>query len=165
MPNVIQAARDQIASLTRTAFGLSGGTLMDVATAERVNWRKLMEQVEQDATASGITPPYGVLIFGPAKRADLALNALSRDMEIRALFVASLRDGASTKAAGEVREEIEDKLIALETAILADSSGTLQCWDTEIDLDALSPANQYYMDFNLPLYAGYLTSRIMVGKA
>jgi hypothetical protein len=165
MPNVIQAARDKLAALTRTAFGLGSGTLMDVMTAERVNWRKLMDQVEKDATAEGIEPPYGVLAFSPARRTDLALNSISRTFDVRAIYVASMRDGSAQKTAAEAREEIEDALIALETAIYGLSTGELQAWDATIDLDHSNPPNAYYAKFNLPLYAGILHVPVMVGKA
>lgn len=165
MASFISAARDRIAALCVTSFAPAGNNrLIDVATAEKIDWRQLMERVEQDASANGLAPPYTVLAYGPAVEADASLKSTSYEMQVHVLYVVSLANGATTKTASEVRTEIEDKLLGLQSSVYTDSSGSIQCWDSEIDCDSGNGPNSYYLTTGTPLYAGVLRLNLLIGK-
>jgi len=164
MASVLSAARDRVAALAVTAFGISGNNrLMDVAVAAKTDWRDLMERVEKNASAVGIAPPYAVMAFAPAQQVDGALRSTTFDQIFHILYVASLRNGSTAIPVFTVRTTIEDELLQLQQAVFNDTSGSIQCWDCQIDLDENNPANNYYGQFQIPLYAGILTMTIQTG--
>lgn len=161
--SAISAARDRFTALAITSFGLTGDTVMDVGAAEKIDWRQLMSQVEAGTASSGIVPPYAVLIFGPAIPFDGALPSRTYQMECHGVFITSTRTGSTAKTQSEVRTEIEDALIAFQSALLGDTNGALQTWESEVNCDQSNPANAYYMEFAVPLYAGILRANIICG--
>jgi len=166
MASYLSEARTRLAVHATSAFGLASGTLFSVEVAERVDWRGLMAAKERDASASGITPPYGVLVFGPAVPSDGPLTRDCHTMEVHGIFCASTRNTDGTaKDPFTLRTNIEDALLALKTAVYADSSGYIQCWEYTPDLDQANPANRYYMEFNLPMYAGIVRMNIFTSAA
>jgi hypothetical protein len=164
MASVLSAARDRVAALAVTAFSITGNNrLFDVATAEKLDWRQLMQRVEQDATAAGIAPPYAVLAYAPARQVDSSLRSVTYEQMIHVLYVGSLRNGSTTKTSMALRTEIEDALISLQNSILTDTNGAIQSWDSEIDCDEGNAPNSYYMTTGTMLYAGILRMNLMVG--
>lgn len=164
MASVLSAARDRVAALAVTAFSITGNTrLFDVATAEKLDWRQLMQRVEQNAAAEGIAPPYGVLAYSPARQVDSSLRSVTYEQQIHILYVGSLRNGSTTKTSMALRTEIEDALLSLQNAILTDTAGSIQSWDCEIDCDEGNAPNSYYMATGTALYAGILRMTLMLG--
>ena len=166
MASYLSNARDRIAEIAVSTLGLSGvNKIFDIATAEKVDWRGLMARIERDATAEGLTPPYCVIVFGPAMPTDLGLSNRARAMEVHVIYISDLRSGSTSLSMAEVRTNIEDKLVAYEAALLTDADGTIQTWDISTDLDSSNPANDYYQTFGVPLYAGILRAQIICGLA
>lgn len=166
MSNVIQEARDRLAELTVTAFGLGGNErLFDIQVAAKIDWRSLMQKVEENSSATGLIPPYGVLAYGPARTEGGALNSQTMMLDITVVCVEALKSGGTARTSSETRTLIEDSLLLLRTNIFAETTANakFQAWDAVIDTDQDNPANSYYLQYKLPLYAGIMTMPIMVG--
>lgn len=154
--------RDYVYDEVDTAFGVA--QVIDVGVAERVNIRFLLQQWEEGGTP-GLELPYAVCVWGQDRRIDGGpVNGFTFERTIEVFYVMSIRDGSDAKTSEEIYSEIEDKCLLLSKNLF--NSQSYNVADVpEIDTSNRNPANAYFLQNNMPLYAGSVMARILIGES
>lgn len=160
--SIVSDLRDYIYGEVDTAFGVE--QIVDVGVAERVNIRFLLQQWEEGGTP-GIELPYAVCVWGPDRRIEGGpVNGYTLEKTIEVFYVMSIRSGSDAKTSEEIYSEIEDKCLLLSKNLF--NSGSYNVADVpEIDISNRNPANAYFLQGNMPLYAGSVSARVLIGES
>lgn len=168
MATFISAGREEIIDAIRTGLNDSSIKGFDVEDAERVNWQNLVERYEANSAGEKLAYPWVVVDFGQLVAGDWGLRNDAYEMPLTVWFIDGIRNGTSTgKTTVALRTGIEDKLNAVKNALRADTTGKFVMLDSGISLDLSveNVPNNYFLSSNVPLFAGGLRCRILIGEA
>jgi len=139
--------------------------IFDVATADRFNWRDLVQKMEEGAPG-GLQVPYVVAQWSPAVSSGaFGLHNDSYEQSVGLWYVTSthMADGRP-KGAKDTYSELESRYLAMRTYLYAYAGGKATILEASLDISDTNAANAYYLGSNLPFYAALITVRFSIGE-
>lgn len=130
----------------------------DVNEVNRFNWRKLVEDFEQNP-ANGFSPPYVVCQWGNNYEIDGGVVNSVYETWAHFYYMTSISD----KTAEEVLSEIETQLYSLRDALRSYTGGVFNYMDSNIDISDSLSCNVYYMQNDVSMYGGALIAKLVFG--
>lgn len=139
--------------------------VFDVATAERFNWRDLIEKAEK-GLPNGLVAPYGVAQWPQVSGEDWGLANDVYGMMVSLWYVTSIKESDGTlKPAKDVYTELEGRFDVLKDWLYAyDGSGLSTVLSASYDLSDGNAANRFYLTSNYPFYAIQCMFQVTYGK-
>lgn len=131
----------------------------DVGEVNRLNWRKMVEDFEQNP-ANGFNPPYVVIQWG--NNYEIEGGAANSTFETWARIYYMTSTGE--KEAEDVLSEIETALLSLRTALRDTIYNNFMVLDTNIDITDSLACNVYFMQYNVSMYGGSLVIKLVYGE-
>lgn len=135
-------------------------------TAERMNWRQLMQSFEESDGATGLAHQYGVAVWFPLTPSEdfgFASEAYTGRCDLfyitRTVTIAGIE-----RQVKEIRGELETAASDM-TAALRELSGDVQVMDCTIDTSPASVANGYFLEKKIPLAAAMVSATYCTGSA
>lgn len=143
---ILDVARDTWTGMTR---------FFEDMTAERLNWRQLLEQFEKTAGTEGFTAPYGVAVWWQMEDTDeWGFGGVTLRSKCHLWYITSTKGaGGVTKGVAAVRQEIQDAGETLAGALKAISGPDTTVLSTHLDAGPGNVANAYFLDKGIPLAA------------
>ena len=138
----------------------------NVETAERYNWRDLVEKMEQGAIG-GLQVPYVVTQWSPsASSGAFGLHNDSYEQGCVLWYATSTHqaDGIP-KGSKVIYTELEDRFKAMKDYLYAYGGGKATILEASLDISDANMANAYYLGANQPFYAAAITIRFSFGES
>lgn len=161
----MSGVRDRMYAILDAQFS-AGFKIFNVSTSERIPWRELVEQAEQGG--SGLTAPYGILVWGAAEFWDDGpVNVESYMQSVDFYYVTATKSSGTPKVDKDVLTEIEDVLLALTTTVRAEtgSGAAFTCFRADaVNHSVELEPNQFFLASNMAFYSGVARFSLQYGK-
>lgn len=132
-------------------------------TAERLNWRTLMEQFEQSGGVSGVPRNYGVAVWFPATESDeWGIDGMMESRCDLFYIVSILEVGGDYRSVAAVREELATAGESMHDALkgLNEEMGIL---NVDIDASPANVANAFFLDRRIDLACTMVSVKFLFG--
>lgn len=133
-------------------------------TAERMNWRQLMQSFEESDGASGLAHQYGVAVWFPLTPSEdfgFACEAYTSRCDL--FYITRTVDLAGIERfVKDMRAELEEAATDM-TAALKELTGDVQIMECTIDTSPANVANSYFLEKKIPLAGAMVSATYLTG--